>query len=198
MCSSSTRTSSRDDIDQVDGARSSDDESDSDADDKEPINDIPVTFEYVYGTPSPALHYKLPKTAEPTASNGSTTTTISSQPPAPPTRKTTKSSKSAGAQSQSLTAKKHNSNSSSNSHHQQQQQRMTEELADATASDESATEVVSASQGRLVKLHSAIREFFDNRKNWSDGQKAFIICFGFMIFAVILGCILQYVVFNKS
>lgn len=176
MCSSSTRAS-RDGIDEVDGSSSSD-ESD---DEKEPVNDTPVTFEYVHGVSSPPLHYKLPKSAEPThGASGTTTTTITSQP-AGASRKSGKSSaKSSSAQLQSAVNRKH---------HPQQ---AVETTADSS-SDEGSTTAESANQSLFLKLLSTIREFFYNRKNWSVTEESIIIWFGFMFFAVVVGCILHFV-----
>lgn len=176
VCSSSTRTS-RDGIDEVDGSSSSDDSDD----DKEPVNDTPVTFEYVHGVASPPLHYKLPKSAEPThGASGTTTTTITSQP-AGASRKSGKSSaKASSAQSQSTVSKKH--------HHQQ----AVESSADSSI-DEKSTTVESANQSLFLKLLSTIREFFYNRNSWSVTQESFIIWFSFMFFAVVVGCILHFV-----
>lgn len=175
MCSSSTRTSSRDDIDEVDGARSSDESDDSDSEEKR-VNDVPVTFEYVHGIASPAVHYKLPKCAEPTT----TTTTITSQP-AGASRKGAKSSvKAAAAQSQSTASKKHN-------HHHQQ---VAESQVDSST-DVSVAEDVSANQSLFLKLLNTIREFFYNRKNWSVTEESIIIWFGFMLFAIVVGLLLH-------
>jgi len=176
VCSSSTRTSSRDDIDEVDGTRSSD-ESDSD-DEKEPINDVPVTYEYVHGAASPALHYKLPKSAEPTGVNGATTTIITSQASAP-SRKNTKAS--AKASSQPAVSKK-------NFHQLQQVQ---ESTVDSSA-DECAAKTETANQSLFLKLLNTIREFFYNRKNWSVTEESIIIWLFFMLFAVVVGCILHF------
>lgn len=177
VCSSSTRTSSRDDIDEVDGTRSSD-ESDESDDEKERINDVPVTFEYVHGAASPALHYKLPKSAEPTGVNGATTTIITSQAPAS-SRKNAKTSSKASLQP--AVSKKN--------HHQLQQ--IQESTVDSS-SDESATKVETANQSLFLKLLNTIREFFYNRKNWSVTEESVIIWLGFMLFAVVVGCILHF------
>lgn len=167
--SSSTRTS---DIDEVDNAHSSDDSESED--ESKPVNDTPVTFEYVYGVASPALHYKLPKSAEP----AQTTTTIITSQPAGGARKSGKVSKAVPAQSHT-TAKKH-------SNHQQA------EPAVASSSDEVASEVVSVNQSLFLKLLNTIREFFYNRKNWSVTEESIIIWCGFMFFAIIVGCILHF------
>jgi hypothetical protein len=165
VCSSSTRTSSRDDTDEVDGRRSSD-ESDESDDEEKHKNETPVTFEYVYGAASPALHYKLPKSAEPTSV--STTTTITNQPAG---KKNTKSTKTTAAP---IVNKKHN-------HHQHQ---TIQESTVESSSDESTAEVVSINQSLFLKLLNTIREFFYNRNNWSVTQEAIIICGGFMLVAV--------------
>jgi hypothetical protein len=172
VCSSSTRTST----DEVDGGESSDESDDSDDEDK-PVNDVPVTFEYVYGSPSTAVHFKLPKSAEPTT----TTTTITSSQSvgASSSRKGTKL-KSSTAQVQSIAAAK--------KHHQQLVQ---EPIVDSS-SDESCTDVVSTNQSLFLKLLTTIREFFYNRKNWSVTEESIIIWFGFMFFAVVVGCILHF------
>lgn len=173
-CSSSTRTSSRDDLDEVDGTRSSD-ESD---DDEKAANDTPVTFEYVNGVPSSAFHYKLPKSAEPSfGSNGTTTTVITSQTVGA-LRKGVKSSLKA---SQPAASKKN--------HHQLQH--ASEPIVDFS-SDECSTKVEVVNQSLFLKLLNTIREFFYNRKNWSVTEESIIIWFGFMLFAVIVGCILHF------
>lgn len=176
-CSSSTRTSSRDDLDEVDGTRSSDESDDSDDEDKA-ANDTPVTFEYVNGVPSSAFHYKLPKSAEPTlGSNGTTTTVITSQNVGA-SRKGTKSSVKA---SQPSVSKKN---------HQQFQQ--TSEAIVESSSDECLAKVEIVNQSLFLKLLNTIREFFYNRKNWSVTEESIIIWFGFMFFAVVVGCILHF------
>lgn len=176
ICSSSTRTST----DEVDGGRSSSDESDESDDEEKPKNDVPVTFEYVHGSPSTAVHFKLPKSAEPV--HGATTTTIITSQPAGASRKGTKSSsKASAAQVQSIATKKHH----------QQQQLVQEPIVDSS-SDESSTEVVSVNQSLFLKLLNTIREFFYNRKNWSVTEESIIIWFGFMFFAVVVGCILHF------
>lgn len=177
VCSSSTRTSSRDGTDEVDGRRSSD-ESDESDDEKEPVNDTPVTFEYVHGAASTAVHYKLPKSAEP---SGTTTTIITSQAPGASRKGAKSSAKASTAQSQSTANKKH--------HHQHQP---VQESAVDSSSDESSTEVESANQSSFLKLLSAIREFFYNRNNWSVTEESIIIWFGFMFFAVVVACILHF------
>lgn len=175
-CSSSTRTSSRDDLDEVDGTRSSDESDDSD--DEKAANDTPVTFEYVNGVPSSAFHYKLPKSAEPTlGSNGTATTVITSQTVSS-SRKGTKSSVKA---SQPIANKKN--------HHQLQQ--VSETIVDSSI-DECSTKVEIVNQSLFLKLLNTIREFFYNRKNWSVTEESIIIWFGFMFFAVVVGCILHF------
>lgn len=170
VCSSSTRTSSRDDIDEVDGRRSSDESDDSD-DEKEQINDVTVTFEYVHGAASPALHYKLPKSAEPT----STTTIITSQASVS-SRKNAKAS--AKASMQPAVSKKN-------------QQQVPESTIDSS-SDECASKAEIANHSLFLKLLNTIREFFYNRKNWSVTEESIIIWLGFMLFAVVVGCILHF------
>lgn len=177
VCSSSTRTSSRDGTDEVDGRRSSD-ESDESDDEKEPINDVPVTFEYVHGAASPALHYKLPKSAEPTGINGATTTITTSQSSGPSKRGIKSSAK---ASVQPAVNKKN--------HHQLQQ---VQEPTVDSSSDESTARVEIVNQSFFPKLLNTILEFFYNRKNWSVTEESIIIWFGFMIFAVIVGLLLHF------
>lgn len=190
ICSSSTKTSSRDDIDAVDGARSSDEsdsESDDNEDEKENVNDTPIAYEYVYGATSPVIHYKWPKSTEPTLStNVSAATIISSQ--AMTARKSSKisSSKVASVQIQSTTSKKHQTPV------QQQQQQTTDATADSS-SDESVTEIPPTNASPFLKLINAIREFFYNRKNWSVTEESLFIWFVFMFFAVVVGCILHFI-----
>lgn len=177
LCSSSTRTSSRDGIDEVDGTRSSD-ESDESDDEKEPINDVPVTFEYVSGVASPAFHYKLPKSAEPSGVNGMIPTMTTSQTSGP-SRKGAKLS--AKASVQPAVSKKN--------HHQLQH--LQEPVIDSS-NDETATKVEVVNQSPFLKLLNTIRVFFYNRKNWSVTEESIIIWLGFMFFAVIVGCILHF------
>lgn len=172
LCSSSTRTSSRDDIDEVDGDRSSD-ESDDD-DDKEQANDMPVTFEYVQGAQSPAFHFKLLKAAEP-----SVTASVAASQSASASRKGTKASSKVASQ---ITV------SSRKNQHQPQQ--LAEPVVDA-ASDECSTKVEAANQSQFLKFLT-IREFFSNRKNWSVTEESIIIWLGFMFFSVVVGCILHF------
>lgn len=172
-CSSSTREGG----DQVDGNRSSDESDDSD-DEKEPINDVPMTFEYVHGAPSTAVHYKLPKSAEPIGVNGATTTIITNQISSS-SRKGAKAT--AKASLQPAISKK--------THHQLQQ---VQESTVDTSNFETTSKVEIANQSLFLKLLNYIREFFYNRKNWSVTEESIIIWFGFMLFAVIVGCIFHF------
>jgi hypothetical protein len=138
---------------------------------------MPVTYEYVYGIASPALHYKLPKSAEP---SGTTTTIITSQPAGVSRKNAKLSAKVTSAQVQSTAGKKH------------QHQCVQESTVDSS-SDECSTEVESIKQSLFLKLLNTIREFFYNRKNWSVTEESIIIWFGFMFFAVVVGCILHFV-----
>jgi hypothetical protein len=167
VCSSSTRTSS----DEVDGGRSSD-ESDESDDEKETISDMPVTFEYVQGPPSSVFHYKLSKTTEPLV----IATNVSSQ-----TKKGTKSSSKAQAQV----------NAAKKNHHQPQQ--LQESNSDSSGDESTTTKVESVNQSLFLKLLNTIREFFNNRKNWTVTEESIIIWLGFMIFAIVVGCILHFV-----
>ncbi|CRL01169.1 CLUMA_CG014459, isoform B [Clunio marinus] len=179
-CSTSTRASSRDENDEVDGERSSDESDDESDDEKEPVK--PVTFEYVHGATSPALHYKLPKSAEPVHGGSGTTTTIISSQNVGSSRKGAKlSTKASSAQSLIASNKKH--------HHHQVHESTT---VDSTSTDVSTNEVVNANQSLFLKLLNTIREFFYNRKDWSVTQESIIIWFGFMFFAVVVGCILHF------
>lgn len=172
LCSSSTRTSSRDDLDEVDGDRSSDE---SDDEEKEHVNDRPVTFEYVQGAASPSFHFKLLKSAEP----AQITTLVAPSQAAGVSRKGPKAS--VKVSSQFTISRK--------SHHQPQQ--LSEPIVDSS-SDESATKVEIANQSQFLKLLSTIREFFSNRKNWTVTEESIIIWLGFMFFSVIVGCILHF------
>lgn len=179
-CSSSTRSSSRDGMDEVDGTRSSDDSDDSEDEERRPKNDLPVTFEYVNGAASSAFHYKLPKQTEPAhGANGPTMTVTTTQMSGGASRKGAKSSVKASSQ---LVASKKN-------HHQLQQ---TPETVVDSSSDECATSDEVVNQSLFLKLLNTIREFFYNRKNWSVTEESIIIWFGFMFFAVVVGCILHF------
>jgi hypothetical protein len=188
MCSSSTRNS-HDDSDEVDGRQSSDESDESDVEDeiKRRINDTPITFEYVYGTASPAYHYKLPKSAESQnhAISMSATATMTS---------TMASSQSTGSskkvkvnlkvgQSQAAGKKQH--------HHVQQSHKTEIEPAADVSDDEKSTDVENANQSLFLNVLKAIREFFYNRNNWSVTEESIIIWFGFMFFAIVVGCSLQ-------
>lgn len=168
VCSTSTRTSS----DEVDGGRSSD-ESDESDDEKEAISDMPVTFEYVQGPPSSVLHFKLSKTTEPVV----VATNVSSQ-----TKKSTKTS--SKAQSQVNAAKK-------NQH--QPQHQLHESTSDSSSDESTSMKIESVNQSLFLKLLNTIREFFNNRKNWTVTEESIIIWLGFMIFAIVVGCILHFV-----
>lgn len=196
VCSSSTRHSN--DSDEVDGRQSSD-ESDSDESDNEDsvkrrINDIPITYEYVYGTASPAYHYRLPKSSDIHTTSSTTTsmTTISSQSTGT-SRKSTKSNsnaKSSQSQVSGGAAKKH--------YHMQQSHKSSTTVAETDAShndsseNEKLTDVTATKQSLFLNLLKAIREFFYNRNNWSVTEESIIIWFGFMFFAIVVGCILHF------
>lgn len=190
VCSSSTRNSH--DSDEVDGRQSSD-ESDSDESDDETkrrINDTPVTYEYVYGTASPAYHYRLPKSSEVHAIAASTTVTTVSSQPTSTSRKVTKSNASAkSSQSQVNVSKKH--------HHMQQSHKPsnveTELNSVESSDDEKPAEMTSAKQSLFLNLLKAIREFFYNRNNWSVTEESIIIWLSFMLFAILVGCILHFI-----
>lgn len=185
VCSSSTRNS-HDDSDEVDGRHSSDeseDESDNDGDErKERINDAPITYEYIYGTASPAYHYKLPKTADP-HNNASTTITTIPNPTSGASRKTSKLTKSAQMQT---VGKKH--------HHVQASHKSieSEPTLDSSDDEKPAKELASTNQSLFLNLLKSIREFFYNRNNWSVTEESIIIWFGFMFFAIVVGCILHF------
>lgn len=197
VCSSSTRNS-HDDSDEVDGRQSSD-ESDSDESDngkaRERINDTPITYEYVYGTTSPAYHYKLPKSTDQHATSASTAmTTIVSQS----TGSSRKISKAGGGGGGNSNAKSSQMQLTKKHHHVQQQQQQqshkveTEVNSNESSDDEKATEVASAKQSLFLNLLKAIREFFYNRNNWSVTEESIIICAGFLFFAIVVGCILHF------
>lgn len=173
LCSSSTRTSSRDDIDEVDGDRSSD-ESDSD-DEKERVNDMPVTFEYVQGAPSPNFHFKLLKSAEPTSIAASASSQMAGA-----SRKGVKASVSKTSSHVTISRKT-----------QHQLQQLPEPIVD-TSSEECSTKVEIANQSLFLKLLNQIRGFFSNRNNWTVTEESIIIWLGFMFFSVIVGCILHF------
>ncbi|KAL7044458.1 hypothetical protein ACKWTF_001915 [Chironomus riparius] len=190
VCSSSTRNSH--DSDEVDGRQSSD-ESDSDESDdevKRRINDTPVTYEYVLGTASSAYHYRLPKSSEVHAVAANSTITTASSQSTNASRKVTKSSVSAkSSQSQVNVSKKH--------HHMQQSHKPsnveTELNSVDSSDDEKPAEVTSAKQSLFLNLLKAIREFFYNRNNWSVTQESIFIWLIFMIFAIIVGGILHFI-----
>lgn len=163
--SSSTRTST----DEVDCGHSSSDESDESDDEEKPVDDLPVTYEYVYGSPSPAFLYKLIKSVEPVA------TAVTSLPVKKNSKASTKSSL-----GQTIAAKKH--------HHE----KLVQEPVAESSSDECSTVVDSANQSLFLKLLNTIREFFYNRKNWSVTEESIIIWLGFMFLAVVVGCILHF------
>jgi hypothetical protein len=196
VCSSSTRNS-HDDSDEVDGRQSSSDESDSDEsnyDEKERKNETPITYEYILGTASPAYHHKLPKLSDlQNASNASATITSQSvnNNNAVSNKKSAKASSNAGKSAQlQINKNKHN-------HHQQghnkQQAIETDHIATNESSDDEKLIAVggSAKQSLFLNLLKAIREFFDNRNNWSVTEESIIIWLGFMLFAIVVGCILH-------
>lgn len=174
----STRTSSHDGFDEVDG--SSDD---SDSDD-ERVNQTPVTYEDICGLPSPVVNYKLPKPEEIQASAvAATTTTTSNQPSTGTTsRKGVKPSKSSPAQQQAIAKK----------NQPYQASLVPEPIHESTSVDESLTVAVDTNQSSFLKIVNSVRAFFDNRSNWSVTEESFIICFGFMFFTILVGCILHY------
>lgn len=191
VCSSSTRNS-HDDSDEVDGRHSSDEsEDESDDDDaKERINDTPITYEYVFGTASPAYHTKLPKSAADPQNNpnaSAATTTIVSQSTSGTSRKTSKASSAKSTQLQTAASKKH--------HHVQQSHKLMEVEAttlDSSDDEKSTKDVASTNQSLFLNLLKVIREFFYNRNNWSVTEESIIIWFGFMFFAIVVGCILHF------
>lgn len=180
----SSRASSHQGIDEVDGSSS-----DSDSDDDERVNQTPVTYEDVAGAPSPVFTHKIPKPEElqATVTVTATSTAVNPTTAASTSRKGVKSSKSSPAQPHP-TAKKH--------HHQQQQHHHTssvqESSSESSSSDEKTSSVAVVNQSLFLKLVNFVRAFFDNRKNWSVTEESFIICFGFMVFTILVGCILHY------
>jgi hypothetical protein len=180
----SSRTSSHEGIDEVDA-----DSSDSDSDD-ELMNQTHVTYEDVRGAASPVFTHKVPKPEEVNANvtsiSGSASTISANQPTsALVSRKGVKSSKSSPAQSQS-TAKKHQQQ---HHHHASNVQESTYE---SSSSDEKSSSVAVVNQSLFLKLVNFVRAFFENRHNWSVTEESFIICFGFMVFTILVGCILHY------
>ncbi len=186
MCSSSTRNS-QDDSDEVDGRQSSDEsEDESDEESNARSNDTPITFEYVQGAASPAYHYKLPKSADPhNNANASTSMTIISTQSAGMSRKTSKTNAAKSTQLQNVSKK-----------HQNVQLGHKNVEADSTndsSDDEKALkEVTNANKSSFLNLLKAIRDFFYNRNDWSVTQESIIIWFGFMFFAIIVGCLLHF------
>lgn len=188
VCSSSTRNS-HDDSDEVDGRHSSDEsEDESDDDTKERINDTPITYEYVYGTASPAYHTKLPKSAaDPQNNPNVSATVVSSQLTSGTSRKTSKANSVKSAQLQTTASKKH--------HHVQQSHKLTEVEAttpDSSDDEKSTKDVASANPSMFLNFLKVIREFFVNRNNWSVTEESIIIWLGFMLFAIVVGCILHF------
>ena len=188
VCSSSTRNS-QDDSDEVDGRHSSDEsEDESDDDTKERINDTPITYEYVYGTASPAYHTKLPKSAaDPQSNPNASAAVVSSQSTSGTSRKTSKANTAKSAQLQTTASKKH--------HHVQQSHKLTEVEAttlDSSDDEKSTKDVASANPSMFLNFLKVIREFFVNRNNWSVTEESIIIWLGFMLFAIVVGCILHF------
>lgn len=191
VCSSSTRNS-HDDSDEVDGRHSSDEsegESDYEGDEvKERTNVLPITYEYVYGAASPVYHYKLPKSADPHSNpNISTTmTTISSQSTGA-SRKTSKANSAKSAQLQTTNSKKHHVQQSHKSSMME-----TEPILDSSDDEKPIKDDTSAKQGLFLNVLKAIREFFYKRNDWSVTEESIIIWLGFMLFAIVVGCILHF------
>lgn len=180
---SSRTSSSHEGIDEVDASSS-----DSDSDD-ELVNQTRVTFEDVRGAASPVFTYKVPKPEEVHANvasmSGSASTISANQTNALISRKGVKSSKSSPAQSQS-TAKKHQQQ------HHHHAANVQESSFEPATSDERSSNVVVVNQSKFLKLVNIVRAFFENRNNWSVTEESFIICFGFMVFTILVGCILHY------
>lgn len=192
-------SSSRNSHDDSDNENHSSDESDSDESDgesaiKRKANQMPVTFEYVFGVASPAFHYKLPKAAvELHATNVSSTTTAASSQSTSSTRK--QNAKLSASGTKSSGQMQTNSGKKQHHHHAQQSHRAVaeSEASALEASDEDKpAEVSSAKQSLFLNLLKAIREFFYNRNNWSVTEESIIIWFGFMFFAIVVGCILHF------
>lgn len=189
LCSTSTRTtsSSRDDLDDVDGKRNVNDDSDSDSDDdgyvKRPINDQPVTYEYVYGTASSVVHYKLPKVTEPlmtsVASTTTTTTIISNHPTN--VRKNVKfntNSKLTSSTTQmSAVNKKH--------------QHLMDPMTSTNVNEVSIDTITESNKSPFLRFINTIKLFYFNRHQWSDNEKAIVGLLVIMLIAVIVGCFLQ-------
>lgn len=192
LCSTSTRTtsSSHDDIDDVDGRRNVDDDSDDsdeDSDDetyvKKPINDQPVTYEYVYGTASSVVHYKLPKVTEPlmtsVASTTTTTTIISNHPTN--NRKNVKFN----ANSKLTSSTQHLS--AVNKKHQQ----LMDPTTSTNVNEVSNDTITESNKSPFLRFINRIKLFYFNRHQWSDNEKALVGLLVIMLIAVIVGCFLQ-------
>jgi type IV secretory pathway VirB10-like protein len=187
--------SSRNSADEVDGNNSSDesdsDESEVESETKKKASQVPITYEYVLGVASPAFHYKLPKAAveQHAVSANATTTAASSQATSSTRKQSAKSNATkASGQAQANSNKKH--------HHVQQSHKIVESEASPSEAlgDEKQVEVSSAKQSLFLKLLKAIREFFYNRNNWSVTEESVIICSMFMLFAIVVGSILNFAV----
>lgn len=189
LCSTSTRTtsSSRDDIDDVDGRGNVDDDSDEDSDDetyvKRPINDQPVTYEYVYGTASSVVHYKLPKVTEPlmtsVASTTTTTTIISNHP--------TNIRKNVKFNANSKLTSSTPQMSAVNKKHQQQM----EPTTSTNVNEVSIDTITESNKSPFLRIINRIKLFYFNRHQWSDNEKALVGLLVIMLIAVIVGCFLQ-------
>lgn len=158
--------SNRASIHKVSEKHNSCDESESD-DDEMAVDDSPVTYEYVYGSPSPVFLYKCLGFEESHIGVAQISKTQSK------------------LDSKSLNHL--NSTSAKKSLYQSNQERSNE-----LSADESAEELSETETSNFPRILNSIFEFFRNRKNWSVTEESIIIWFGFMFFSIIVGCILHF------
>jgi hypothetical protein len=153
--SSSARTL----VDEVDDDLNSSNESDEE---EMPVDELPVTYEYVHGSISPVFLYKLTKNEESAHSK--------------------KSSK----------VLKHPTEASLSVIKKQNQQSLIHNPSGELFDDDSCSDIAKKNDSFFGKIVGMIREFFNNRRNWSVTEESVIIWFGFMFFAIVVGCILHF------
>lgn len=194
VCSSSTRTSSRDDLDEVDNSRNSDNEDDeSDSENDEEFNEdgndkrskvvIPVTYEYVSGTPSSVIHYKLPK-----SESSSSTATINL---AGNVKSSSKSN--LKAQQTGVISKRNHQQSSKQVVQQSQTSVVTEKDED---SDNEKCEIVN-SRNVFLRIWDTLQLFFNNPSKLSTHEESFVYVCLAILFAITVGVFIHAVGFSN-
>lgn len=192
VCSSSTRTSSRDDLDEVDNPRNSEDEDEDedDEDDDEFYNEKrskavhPVSYESVPGAPSPVIHYKLPKCD---SSSVSSTINIGGSV------KSSSKSYSKAQQSGAISKRNH---AQLGKQLVQQSQTSSSATENDEESDNEKCEIVN-SRNMLLRIWDTLLLFFNNPSQLTTQEESLVYLFFVILIAILVGVFINAVIISN-